>query len=913
MKNKKTLFLITIVTIAFLFTWALDSIKHSADNHRDNFERTLLDLYASAPVKKDTGNEKERPVDEPGMAAYHDFLMTFDPATGKIPRERLTWAYQQMQQMKDNSDLAIVWQGFDADMGGRTRAIMVDPNDPTHKKVWAGGITGGLWYNTNITNPASPWVPVADFWSTLTIRCLAYDPLNTQRFFVGTGEVETAMQTYRESSGLGFGLGRSDDGGNTWYHIPGTEQFAFVTDIVVRVENNQSILYVGVASGLYMGTQQSSPSDGLFRSEDYGNTWEQVLPDIPGTNIPYCVSDIALGSDNRLYVGTRPNLDGEGAAVLLWSDDGLQWTVNNQYQQEILASSENNIPGRVVLGTTPADPNVVYALIASGYINPSNGFQYFNCYHILRSADKGNTWTKKALPTNLTSSTNFATIAWHALAIGVDPNNADHLYIGGLDLHQSFNGGNHWLNVSDWAKMYSGGGSDYVHADQHTIVFLPGSSDKILFGTDGGVFYTSLGSAPVPQFAEHNKSYNTLQLYTCALSPINGFDQFYGGLQDNGTLYQVGLGEPLTIHDMVMGGDGAYCFIDPLESNISITSIYYNQYAVFDNGIFANYLGNWSSGTFVSPADLDYKKKLLFCNPVDYVGNHKDQLLRLGNLMINSTGDFLNLNTGSQVPFTALKYSPHSPADASTVYLGSAAGRLFRVTSAHTSSPQTSEIGSSLFPSATISSIVIGSSEDTLMVTFSNYGVPSVWATFNGGTTWMNIEGNLPDMPVRWGLLHPNSDRRAMIATETGVWESLDITQTPVNWRPINNGMANVRVDMLQLRASDNTVLAATHGRGFFTTKWDVATGIKSEKTSHITVSPNPSSGKFSIAIPAEITTPVTLTVYDFSGRKVWQKARYLPVSGAITANLTGFSPGIYFLNIESETLKTSIRKLIIE
>jgi photosystem II stability/assembly factor-like uncharacterized protein len=776
---------------------------------------------------------------------------------------------------------------------------MYDPNDPTLKKVWAGGVTGGLWYNNNITSATSPWVAVGDFWSCLAIRCITYDPLNTQTFYVGTGEAETALQTYRESSGLGFGIFKSSDGGTTWDQIPGTEHFAYITDLVVRVENNVSVIYAGVASGLYEGAQhQSQPSDGLFRSADQGLTWQQVLPNIPGTSVPYCVSDIALGADNRLYTGTRPNLDGNGAAVILSSDNGTQWTANDQYQQEILATVDYPIPGRVVLSTAASDPNVVYALIASGFINPTNGFQYFYCFHVLKSTDKGVTWTKKAIPSNLTSGNNFATIAWHALDIAVDPNNANALFIGGLDVHKSFNSGTTWLRVSDWSRMYSGGGPDYIHADQHCIVYKPGSSDEVLFGSDGGVFYTNEGSATVPYFSEHNTGYNTLQLYTCALHPQAGFNQFYGGLQDNGTLFYVGLGDPITINDMVSGGDGAYCFIDQKDPATSIASVYYNQYSVFDNGNYINSLSNWSSGTFVSPADLDDNLKMLYCNAVDYAGNYQDQILRIKNLIWNSNGTFINVNTGSQVPFTALRYSPYSPAGTTTLFAGTAAGRLFRITGAQTNTPSTQEITGSSFPAASLSCIAIGKSEDTLMVTFTNYGVPSVWITADRGNTWINAEGNLPDMPVRWGAFHPGNDRQALLATETGVWECTNLFSQPVTWAPVNTGMANVRVDMLRVRPSDNTVLAATHGRGFFTMTWDLFTGIKDKNSPTFNISPNPSTGDVVLQLPGNIKGIAALTITDQKG-KILMKEN-LPLSGETShpLTLTHLPSGLYLLTL---------------
>ena len=914
---RKTAAAITALIIASLLIAGMFLFKgktRTDSANREKYESYLLALQKNAPRAKKDKNEKEKAADQPEMAAFHDFLMTFDPATGTVPRERLVAAYDQTSSLSASVDNPeILWQGYQSDMGGRTRAIMYDPNDPTHKKVWAGGVTGGLWYNNNITSATSPWVPVGDFWSTMAIRCLAYDPQDPQTFFVGTGEAETALQTYRESSGLGFGIGRSDDGGASWYHIPGTEQFAYVTDIVVRIENNISVIYAGVASGLYKGSQHVSlPSDGLFRSADNGATWQQVLPLITGSTVPYCVSDIALGTDNRLYVGTRPNLDDEGAAVLLYSDNGLQWTVNEQYQAEILDDDINNIPGRVVLATAPSDSNVVYALIASGYLSAANGFKYFTCNHILRSADRGVTWAKKSVPVNLMSGTNFATIAWHALDIAVDPNNANWLYAGGLDVYKTFNGGSNWMQVSDWTKMYGGSGTNYIHADQHVILYKPGSSDEILFGSDGGVFYTPDGSSVVPAFSEHNKGYGTLQAYTCALNPVAGFNQFLGGLQDNGTLLNIGLGDPLTINDMVTGGDGAYCFIHELNPALTITSYYYNQYMVFYDGNFMNAISNWSSGTFICPADLDYKQDILYCNAVDYVGNWRDQILRVTDIGSNPAGSFVNLNTGTQVFFSALKYSPYSTFTSSTLFIGSESGKLFKVKEAQSNTPVVTEIGSSDFPMASISSIAIGKSEDTLMVTFSNYGVPSVWNTYNGGQTWKNIEGNLPDMPVRWALFHPQNNRQALIATETGVWECVNLNQNPVEWFPANSGMANVRVDMLQLRKSDNTVLAATHGRGFFTMTWDLTTGMKTREKSELAVFPNPSAGQFRISGPSTKPGTMEITIRDLSGKTVYQEKCSVEATLDREINMKNQAAGVYLLTVKNGE-RTRSHKIIIE
>jgi len=904
------LFLVSLVMHDFVLF-----LGEAKADKRKQFETFLLGEYKNAPrISKTADESEETAMDQPGAAAFQEYLMTLDPATGKIPRERLLTAYRETRALEAQKSLtSLSWEGTGSEIGGRTRTIMYDPNDPSQKKVWAGGVTGGLWYNNDITNQFSSWIPVSDFWPVLSIRCMTFDPNNTQRFYIGTGEPETALITYRESSGLGQGIWRSDDEGQTWDQIPSTANFVYITDILVRNESGNSVIYAGVVSGEYHGTQQSLPSDGLYRSDDDGATWEQVLPDIFGSDVPYAPSDIEMGADGRIYVGTRPNLDDDGGATILYSDTGLPggWIVNDDYNLLIQNDPNYPLPGRVVLAAAQSDENVLYALIASGEILPSNNFRYFYCYHILRSDDKGVTWTQKPLPSDLTNGNNFATIAWHALDVAVDPNNPDNLYIGGLDVHHSTNGGTTWYRVSDWAKMYYGGGSDYIHADQHIIAYKPGSSQEILFGTDGGVFYTTNGIVNYPAFDPRNNNYNTLQFYTCAMHPAAGTVSYLGGLQDNGSFHYSG--NPLNLNDMWSGGDGAYCFFDEDGGSISVTSIYYNQYYVFVNGSYVNGLYNWSSGTFVSPADFDYRNNAIYANAVDWVGNYGDHLLRLVNITTNATGSYINIGSGSSLYFSAVTYSPYSTATQTNLVIGNQQGRIFRVEHAN-ATPVVTEIGSPDLPVGNISCIAIGGSDDTLVATFSNYGVPSVWVTLNGGQDWTDVETNLPDMPIRWAIFHPDNSRQVMLATETGIWITDDIFTSPVYWEPANDGMANVRVDMVRIRKTDNMVLAASHGRGLFISDgpWEVVTGIEEHAAREVNLFPNPTPGAVTISasLPEEAT--IDILIVNGKGQEVFADKQPGGKSFQRTIDLTGQPAGLYFVMIRSEENLIASEKLIL-
>jgi len=864
---------------------------------RSAFEESVLQKVTETGL-----GHLNREVDQPGMAAYQDFFTTMDPALSRVPMERLYKTYEELKEAAGNGSLKsgreLDWSFVPSNMGGRTRCLMWDPNEPGGNKVWAGAVTGGLWYNNNVSSSLSSWKPVDDFWATLSISSITYDPNDPMTFYVGTGEPFTAVTIYRESTGVGVGIYKSTDGGETWNLLSSTENFKYITDIEVRNENGTSVIYAGVVSGIYQGEEHTSlPTDGLYRSTNGGESWMQVMPMIPGTNKPYPVADIEITTANRIIVGSMRNLDEDGGGTILWSDSGIigSWTVFDDYVDIIQVDPDYYIPGRVMLASAPSDPDVVYALFDAGYVESGTNFIKSQGRHIARSDDGGESWAYRPRPSG--GYYYWATLGWHALGVGVDPNNADMVYIGGLDTYKSSNGGQNWNQVSDWALMYYGGGPEYIHGDIHAIEYKPGSSNELIISSDGGVFYTDEAPSSSPEFQEMNTGFGSLQFYTSAIHPVSGTVKYVGGLQDNGTLYYTG--PALTINHMIDGGDGTYCFIDENEPQYMITSVYYNQYTLFINGNWAEGMSDWSSGIFVNPADYDYKLNILYANACSFSGGKVNQILRISGIPNNPQGNFRNLGTGLDTWFSHVRYSPHSPAGTSTLFVGSLSGRLFKVTNAQ-STPNVTEIGSNDFPVANLSCIAIGNSEDTLLVTFSNFGISSVWQTWDGGQSWSEVEGNLPDIPVRWALYHPDGSRYAMLATDLGIWTTVNLHEEEVEWTQDMEGLANVRVDMLDFRQSDNTVLAATHGRGLATAVWDIATGLGDAAGAHLcTLFPNPSNGQFRLETQLPGTGAVNVSIISLQGKNILNESyaadgKYFEKE----FNLEGISSGHYIMKI---------------
>jgi len=858
-----------IVLLALMMLLLNTATKDSHEENRLAFEAFLHRELSKLPTPE--VNLKDIPkMDRPDMGALQNYYQTLDPALGYVPFKRQYASYEQTRaiekQMASSRETGISWTDTRAEMGGRVRAIMFDPNDAQKKKVWAAGVTGGLWYTNDITNLFVDWYPLDDFWPNLSISSLTYDPTDPLIFYAGTGEAQTARIIYRESTGLGIGIMKSTDGGETWELLPSTSGFAYVTDIKVRAENGVGVIYAGVVSGVYQGEQhESQPSDGLYRSADGGETWTQVLPAIPdGSGKIYAPAQIELTANNRIFVGTMENLDLKGGATILRSDLGTSgsWTAYRDYNTLISGESYYKIPARTQVAASPSDPNIVYAQFSAGY---TSGFNYYRGRYMARSTDGGQTWSSINIP-----SEDWSTLAWHAFVLKVDPVNPQSVYTGGLDLWKSTNSGQSWTRISDWVLMYYGGGDEYVHADQHNIAFRPGFPNQAIFASDGGIFYSSTANLSIPVFQERNQNFNTLQFYSCAISPTMGATQYLGGLQDNGTLRYSG--SPLTINSMISGGDGAFCFWDQNQAGIYLTSVYYNSYYVWLNNFNVTTFGG-NSGTFVSPADYDYNLNALYSNAVSFAGQNPGRLLRASGIPSNISESFINLGTGNSIPFSAVTYSPYSPTGKANLFVGTQSGRLYKVTEAQ-SLPQSTDIGSPDFPTGNISSISIGGSEDTLLVTFSNYGVASVWLTHDGGQNWQMREGNLPDMPVRWGIFHPKNAGQAMLATENGIWVTNKLNSSESEWVPANDGLAHVRVDMLRMRENDLTVLAATHGRGLYTCTWEADFYVGTPKLSQqqeLRLYPSPATDHITLSLP-EINGITAITLTDMNGKIVLEQ-----------------------------------------
>ncbi len=693
-----------------------------------------------------------------------EFDMTRDPKTNTVPTERLMAARaiaEEKRALKAASAFPVYWEERGPDnIGGRTRGLIFDASDNTQKTVWAAGVAGGIWKTTNIDASPPGWTKVDDLFENLAITTIAQDPTNSNTLYFGTGE-----GFGNQDAVAGLGIWKSVDGGVTWEVLSstfGNNSFRLVNKIVIDATGQ---LYVATNGG------------GVQFSNDNGVSFSQVLGNglFANTNN---ANDLEIATNGDIYAGMRA--------------DGIYKLTNGMGSWTALT---NNLPtsnfGRVELTTAPGTPQTVYVAFADTTTLNNGG-----CLGIFRSTNGGNTWAARTVPGNI------GTQCWYDLIMAVDPNDASRVWVGGVRLFVSADGGNNWTQAN------------VDHSDQHAIVYRPGDSDEMLLGNDGGVERTLAGSVGTPTFSPRNDGYNVTQFYAMDVHPTSGSNEMIGGTQDNATpVYSsAGLGSTSCV---LCCCDGGWAHIDQDDPSIVIASTQngsFNLSTGGTGGAFNNIVPGNNARRFITPSTYDSDNDILYVSDVQGTYIRVTDIGGANTLTVQAVPGF-----GTSL-VSALAVSPNT---ANRVFMGLGNGDVFQIDNADVDGGITATNLNTPI-NAFLSSIVVENGDDQhIVITYSTYGVVSIWETTNGGTNWRNVEGNLPDMPVRWVLFHPFDPEQAIIATELGVWTTSDLTELNPDWQPTNGyGLANVRVDMLVYRPSDNLMAAATHGRGVFSTDY---------------------------------------------------------------------------------------------
>ncbi len=761
-------------------------------------------------------------------------------------------------------------------MGGRIETIDCPLDQPG--VIYAGFGSGGLWKTTNF---GLDWTSIFSTYG-YSIGDIAISLSDPETVWVGTGE---NLRASRGFSYPGSGVYKSTNGGQTWTNM-GLHDSHHIARIVMDPRNPNRV-FVAVMGHFWTPNKQR----GIFMTDDGGKTWQHILylSDSVGA------SDVVWDARNAIiYAASWQFIEGKGSGIYKSSDLGKSWV-----------RLQNGFPsgpgvGRIGLTISPVNPNRVYAVVDNRNQNLLEESKPIKGAEVYRSEDQGKTWKK----THKQAIQEYSGFGWAFGDLVASPVNSDIIYLLGVHLLQSTNGGESFTRIRGSVRHLTSNRGDYLHLDQHDLHINPLHPEQLILGNDGGVFASQDGG----NTWLHLNTIPTGEFYHFSLvdgDPI----RIYGGTQDNSSIY----GEVSSNHLTNGGSNWKYIWLDPWSGGDGFTTIedpsdpnfvYYESQNGFINrkNKFTGETksikpvpekderplrNSWFTPYFVSRHD---KETLYYAaNKVYKSINKGDSWIRLSHDLCYSANKEKNSRS-----ITALA---ESPINRGYIVAGTEKGIVWV---SRNDGSKWFEISEGIPIKKVVS--IVPSQHHTSRIYLIAKGMddddqsPFVYKTDNLGANWHLINDGLPQVPVNCILEDPVLDNILLIGTDYGVFLSEDEGN---NWTAISHKLPITNVIQLAWGGNKQFLFAATHGSGLFRSYFEpIRRFIRSGSPDEYTI-----LGSLAGKLPAvkdfagdwnmDTLEPLvvswhspmaasdTLTIADTTGQSMWVK----PVNSTIGLN----------------------------
>ncbi len=382
-----------------------------------------------------------------------------------------------------------------------------------------------------------------------------------------------------------------------------------------------------------------------------------------------------------------------------------------------------------------------------------------------------------------------------------------------------------YLEYSEKNAMFGEDQPGAFHPDHHNLMAISIDESKrtyrILNANDGGVFISKRAISPGLNNGDWTFSgwgYISGQFYGADKAP--GEDLFVGGLQDNGTWLTITPDEGEEVNEaseyrLVIGGDGFEAIWNYADGNKFIGSNQFNGiYKTEGKGI------GWTDATSGLEGDGPFISRLANSN------SSPDVIFAVTTVGV---GRSVNFGTSWEMTpieekwgFTNSTDIEVSLANARIVWAGAG---MDPDRSLHVSTDQGetfTPVNGYKEPMGAVTGINTHPTEpNTAYALFSFAGAPKILKTEDLGQTWVDISGysdgdssstGFPDVAVYSLLVRPDDENKIWVGTEIGIVESNDAGAT---WHHLPSFPP---VPVWQMKAVDDQIVIATHGRGIYTT-----------------------------------------------------------------------------------------------
>jgi len=675
---------------------------------------------------------------------------------------------------------------------------------PEDESIWYVAVGSGNVWKT--TNDGTTFEPIFDDQTAYSIGSVEVDPNNPNVVWVGTGENVGGRHV-----GYGDGVYKSTDGGETWENM-GLDDSEHISTMIVHPEDSD-VVWVSAQGPLW----NSGGDRGLYKTTDGGENWEKVLGGNEWTGVTDLVMDPR--DPDVLYAATWQRHrtkaaymgGGPGSGLHKSTDGGDTWS-------ELTRGIPDSDLGKIGLAISPQQPDTVYAAIT---LDRRTG-------GVFMSTNRGETWQKQS------DAVAGATGPHYYQELYASPHHHGTLFLVSAVTRVSEDHGANFGPINMENK----------HSDDHAIAFREDDPDYILFGSDGGLYETSDGRETW-RFLDNLP---VMQYYKVSVDDAEPFYNVYGGTQDNGS----NGGPSRTTHEngirnadwfKTLGADGHDSATDPELDNIIYAEtqrggLHRVDLATRDQVFikpqpregedYERY--NWDSPIQISP---HAPERLYFASHRVWRSNNR------GDSWTPISGDLTRDQERIELPIMGKQRSwdnpwdvlamtnyntitslAESPEEEGLIYAGTDDG-FIHVTedggdnwreiplSEIDAVPETAfinDIRADRFDSD-VAYVALDAHKNG---DFSPYLIK----TTDRGETWTSIAGDLPDRHLVWRLVqdHVNPDL-LFAATEFGVFFTIDGGD---EWVQLEGGAPTIAFRDITIQRSHNDLVAGSFGRGIF-------------------------------------------------------------------------------------------------